>query len=41
MLNLRHGKGWIEPAQMSRAVGSIGELGSVFILTGRDNVEQS
>ena len=39
MLNLKHGKRWIKPVQISKAVGSIEELSSVFILMRRDNVE--
>ena len=39
MLNLKHGKRWIKPVQISKAVSSIGELSSVLILMRRDNVE--
>ena len=39
MLNLKHGKRWIKPIQISKTLGSIEELSSVFILTRRDNVE--
>ena len=41
MLNLKHSKRWIKPAQIFKAVSSIEELSSVLILTRRDNVEQS
>ena len=41
VLNLKCGKRWIKPAQISKAVSSIKELSSVLILTRRDNVEQS
>ena len=40
-LNLEHCKRWIKPVQISKAVSSIEELGSILILTRRDNVEQS
>ena len=40
-LNLKHSKRWIKPVQIPKAVSSIEELSSVFILTRRDNVEQS
>ena len=40
-LNLEHGKRWIKPVQIFKTVSSIEELGSILILTRRDNVEQS
>ena len=39
MLNLKHGKRWIKPVQISKAVSSIEELSSVLVLMRRDNVE--
>ena len=39
MLNLKHGKRWIKPVQISEAVSSIKELSSILILMKRDNVE--
>ena len=40
-LNLKHSKRWIEPVQIFKTVSSIEELGSILILTRRDNVEQT
>ena len=39
MSNLKHGKRWIRPVQISKAVSSIEELSSVLILSRRDNIE--
>ena len=38
-LNLKHGKRWIKPVQISKVVSSIEELSSILILMRRDNVE--
>ena len=32
MLNLKHGKRWIKPVQISKAVSSIEELSSVLMI---------
>ena len=39
MLNLKHSKRWIKPAQIPKAVRPIEELSSVLILMRRDNAE--
>ena len=39
MLNLKHSKRRIKSVQISKTLGSIEELSSVFILMRRDNVE--
>ena len=41
ILNLKHCKRWINPVQISKAVGSVEELSSVLIIMRRDNIEQS
>ena len=41
ILNLKHCKRWIDPVQISKAMGSVEELSSVLIITRRDNIEQS
>ena len=41
ILNLKHCKRWINPVQISKAMGSVEELRSVLIITRRDNIEQS
>ena len=35
----KHSKRWIKPIQISKTLGSIEELSSVFVLMRRDNVE--
>ena len=37
MSNLKHGKRWIKPVQISKAVSSIEDLSSIFMR--RDNIE--
>ena len=39
MSNLKHGKRWIKPVQISKAVSSIEEFSSILILMRRDNIE--
>ena len=39
MLNLKHGKRWIKPVQISKAGSSIEELSSILVLMRRDNIE--
>ena len=41
ILNLKHCKRWIDPVQISKAMGSVEELSSVLIITRRDDIEQS
>ena len=39
MLGSKHGKRWIKPVQIAKAVSSIEELSSVLILMRRNNIE--
>ena len=38
---LKHCKRWINPVQISKAMGSVEEVSSVLIIMRRDNIEQS
>ena len=41
ILNLKHCKTWINPVQISKAMGSVEELSSVLITMRRDSIKQS